>query len=108
MVQQLSDEDHRRRLDFCLQLQDLVSSDDHFMEKVQFSDEATIHVSGAVTRRKVRIRDLKTHMPMWSINVTLRKSVCFMQSPVKKCTAHSSLLKKPLLALHIWTCCNCG
>jgi hypothetical protein len=26
MVQQLSDEDHRRRLDFCLQLQDLMSS----------------------------------------------------------------------------------
>jgi hypothetical protein len=55
MVQQLSDEDHRRRLDFCLQLQDLKSSDDHFLEKVQFSDEATFHVSGAVNRRNVRI-----------------------------------------------------
>jgi len=32
MVQQLSDEDLRRRLDFCLQLQDLISSDDHFPE----------------------------------------------------------------------------
>ena len=31
MVQQLSDEDHRHRLDFCLQLQDLMSSDDHFL-----------------------------------------------------------------------------
>jgi hypothetical protein len=46
MVQKLSDEDHRRRLDFCLQLQDLMSSDDHFLEKVQFSDEAIFHVSG--------------------------------------------------------------
>jgi len=55
MVQQLSDEDHRRRLDFCLQLQDLMSHDDHFLEKVQFSDEATFHVSGAVNRRNVRI-----------------------------------------------------
>ena len=55
MVQQLSDKDHRRRLDFCLQLQDLMSSDDHFLEKVQFSDEATFHVSGAVIRRNVRI-----------------------------------------------------
>jgi hypothetical protein len=54
MVQQLSDEDHRRRLDFCLQLQDLMSSDDHFLEKVQFSDEATLHVSGAVNRRSVK------------------------------------------------------
>ena len=32
-VQELSDEDHRHRLDFCLQLQDLMSSDDHFLER---------------------------------------------------------------------------
>jgi hypothetical protein len=55
MVQQLSDEDHRRRLDFCLQLQDFMSSDDHFLEKVQFSDETTFHIGGAVNRRNVRI-----------------------------------------------------
>jgi len=55
MVQQLSDEDHRRRLDFCLQLQDLMSSVDHFLEKVQFSDEATFNVSRAVNRRNVGI-----------------------------------------------------
>ena len=54
MVQQLSDEGHRRRLDFCLQLQDLMSSDDNFLEKVHFSDEATFHVSHAVNRRNVR------------------------------------------------------
>jgi hypothetical protein len=48
---QLSDEDHWRRLDFCSQLQDLMSSDDHFLEKMQFSDEATFHVIGAVNRR---------------------------------------------------------
>ena len=52
---QLWDEDHRRRLDFCLQLQYLMSSDDHFLLEVQFSDEATIHVSGAVYRHNVRI-----------------------------------------------------
>ena len=55
MVQKLLDEDHRRRLDFCLQLQDLMSSDDHFLEMLQFSDEGTFHVSGAVNRRNVRI-----------------------------------------------------
>ena len=43
------------RLDFCLHLQDLMSSDDHFLEKVQFSDEATFHVSSAVYRCNVRI-----------------------------------------------------
>jgi hypothetical protein len=55
IVQQLSNEDHRCRLDLCLQLHDLKSSDNHFLEKVQFSDEATFHVSGAVNRRNVRI-----------------------------------------------------
>jgi hypothetical protein len=30
-------------------------SDDRFLEKVLFSDEATFHVSGAVNRRNVRI-----------------------------------------------------
>ena len=54
MVQQLSDEGHRRGLDFSLQLQDLMGSDDHFLEKVQFSDEATFDVSSAVNRRNVR------------------------------------------------------
>jgi hypothetical protein len=49
MVKQLSDEDDTRRLDFCLQLPDLMSSDDQFLEKVQFSDEVTFHVSGAVS-----------------------------------------------------------
>jgi hypothetical protein len=98
MVQQLSDEDHRRRLDLCLQLQDFMSSDDHFQEKVQFSDEATFHVSGAVNLAMTEYGDLRTQMPMWSINVTLLKSICFVQSPIKKCTVHSSFLKKPLLA----------
>jgi len=55
MVQQLSDENHRCRLDFCVQLQDLMSFGDHFLEKVQFSHDATFHVSGAVNRRNVRI-----------------------------------------------------
>jgi transposase len=98
MVQQLSDEDHRRRLDFCLQLQDLMSSGDHFQEKVQFSDEATFHVSGAVNLAMTEYGDLKTHMLMWRIYMTLLKSMLFAQSPVKKCTVHSSLLKKPLQA----------
>jgi len=55
MVQQLSDEDHRRRLDFYLHLQELMSSVDYFMEKVQFSDKATFQVSGTVNRHNSRI-----------------------------------------------------
>jgi len=50
--------------------------------------------------------DLKIHMPMRSINVTPLNSVCFVQSPLKKCAVHSSLLKKPSLTWHIWKCCN--
>ena len=34
MIQQLSDGDHRRQPDFCLQLQDLMSPGDHFLGKV--------------------------------------------------------------------------
>jgi hypothetical protein len=55
MVQQLLDEDHRLWLDFSLQLQDLMSSNDHFLEKVQFSDEVTFHISSAVNHHNVRI-----------------------------------------------------
>jgi len=55
MVQQLYGEDRRRRFDFYLQLPDCMSSDGHLLEKVQFSDKATFHVSGAVNRRNVRI-----------------------------------------------------
>jgi len=55
MVQQLSDKDHRHQLDFCLQLQGLMNSNDHFLEKVLVSDEVTFHVSSAVNRRNVRI-----------------------------------------------------
>jgi len=36
-----------------------MTSDDHFLEKVQFSDEATFHVSAAVNRRNVRIWRIK-------------------------------------------------
>ena len=53
IVQQLSEEDHRRRLDFCLQLQELMSSDEHFLEKVQFSDEVTFQFSCAVNRHNI-------------------------------------------------------
>jgi len=75
MVQQWSDENHRHRLHFCFQLQDLMSSDDHFLEKVQFSDEATFNVSGAVYLRMSEYGDLKTHMAMWTINVTPKVNV---------------------------------
>jgi hypothetical protein len=50
---------HRHWLDFCLHLQDLMSTDDHFLEREQFIDEATFLVSGTVNRGNVRIRGLE-------------------------------------------------
>ena len=98
MVQQLSDDDHRRRVDFCLQLQDLVSSDDHFVEKVRFSDEATFHVSGAVNRHNVTIWGSENPHAYVEHQRDSPKGNVFVQSPVKNCTVPSSLLKKPLVA----------
>jgi len=98
MVQKLSYEGDRRRLDFCLQLQDLMSSNDHFLEKVQFSDKATFHVSGAVNLHNVRIWGSENPRAYVEHQCDSPEFLCFVQSPVKKCTFHSSLLKKPLLA----------
>jgi len=39
---------------YCIQMVQQLS-DDHFLEKVQFSDETTLHVSSVVNRRNVRI-----------------------------------------------------
>jgi hypothetical protein len=99
MVQQLLDEDHSNRLHFCLQLQDLMSSDDHFLEKVQFSDKVTFHVNGAVNHRNVKIWDSENPHAYVEHQHDSPKSMCFVQYPVKKCTVHSSLLKKSLLAM---------
>jgi len=98
MLQQLSDEDHRRRLDFCLQLQDLMSSDDHFLEKVQFSDEATFHVNGAVNRHNVRIWGSENPYAYVQHQRDSPKVNVFCTISSQKFTVHSSLLKKPLLA----------
>jgi hypothetical protein len=97
MVQQFSVEDHRRQLDlFTVTI--LMSSNDHFLEKVQFSDEATFRVSGAVNRRNVRIRGSENPHACVEHQRGSPKVNVFVQSPVKKWTVHSSLLKKPLLA----------
>ena len=99
MVQQLSDEDYRRR----------------FESRWSFPGKGAVQWRSDIARQRCskssqcqEYGDLKTHMLMWSIDVTLLKSMCFVRSPVKKFTVHSSLLKKPSLAWHVWTCCNCG
>jgi len=99
MVQQLLGEGHRHRLDFRLQLQDLMSSNDHFLEKVQFSDQATFNVSNAVNCCNVRIWGSENpHAYVEHQCDSPKVNLLNVQSPVRKCTVHSSLLKKPLLA----------
>jgi hypothetical protein len=61
-----------------------------------YSDEATFRVSGAVNRN-MRIWGSEKPHAYVEHQRDSPKSVCFVQSPVKKCTVHS-LLKKPLLA----------
>jgi hypothetical protein len=95
---QLSDKDHRRRLAFCLQLQDMVSPNAHFLAQVQFSDEGIFHVSGAVNRRNVGIWGSENpHAYVEHQRDSPRVNV-FCAISGQKCTVHSSLLKKPLLA----------
>lgn len=55
LLQHLSDGDKTRRLDFCLQLQEKMSLDEGFLDKIIFTDEATFHISGKVNRHNVRI-----------------------------------------------------
>jgi hypothetical protein len=92
MVQQLSDEDHRCRLDFCLQLRDLMSSIDHFLEKVQFSDEVTFHISGAANCRNVQIWGSENPHAYVEHQHDSRKVNVFCAICSQK------VLKKPLLA----------
>jgi len=95
---QLSDVDHRRRVDFCLHLQELMSSDDNFLEKVNFSDEATFNVSGSVNRRSVRIWGSENPYAYVEHQRDSPKINVFFAISSQKGTVHSSLLKKPLLA----------
>ena len=94
----MSDKDHTPRLDFCLRLRKLMSSDDYFLEKVQFSDEATLQVSSAVNRRNVRIwgsENPHAYVEHQRDSPIVNLS-CAISS--KKVNVHSPLLKKPLLA----------
>jgi len=71
---------------------------DHFLEKVQLSDEPTFHVSGAVNRRNVRIWGSENpHAYVQHQRVSPKASVfCAISS--SKGYGPFFLLKKPLLA----------
>jgi hypothetical protein len=75
-----------------------MSSDDQFLEKVQFSDKATFHISGAVNRRNVRIWGSENPHAYVEQQHDSPKVNVFCATSIKKCTVHSTLMKKLLLA----------
>jgi hypothetical protein len=75
-----------------------MSSDDHFLGKAQFSDEATFHVSGAVNHRNVRIWVTENPHAYVQHQHDSPKVNVFSAISSQKCMVHSSFLKKPLLA----------
>ena len=54
MLQHLRQEDHTKRLHFCVSFQDLCSDDD-FLKGLQVSDKAKFHISGKVNKQNVHI-----------------------------------------------------
>ena len=54
LVQALTDDDKRKRIDFCSSMLEMID-DETFISRLVFSDEATFHLSGTVNRHNVRI-----------------------------------------------------
>lgn len=54
LVQELSEDDFDRRLEFCERLMDICNVDEHFASNVVFSDEATFCLNGLVNRHNSR------------------------------------------------------
>lgn len=54
LVQELSDDDFNRRLEFCESVMDICNRDDNFVQNVVFSDEATFCLNGTVNRHNCR------------------------------------------------------
>ena len=54
VVQAITDSDKRTREQFCVDMRDKLEENE-FLERVVFSDEATFHTSGKVSKHNVRI-----------------------------------------------------
>lgn len=48
LVQELKEEDYNKRLDFCRLVIDRTEADRRWMERIIFSDEATLHLNGTI------------------------------------------------------------
>jgi hypothetical protein len=62
-----------------------MSSDDYFLKKVQFSDEATFHVSGAVNHPNVRIWGSENqHASVNIVSMCAVSPMVFTSNKIKK------------------------
>lgn len=55
LVQELSEDDFDRRLEFCEEMAQICNRDDNFAQNICFSDEATFCLNGTVNRHNCRI-----------------------------------------------------
>lgn len=63
LVQELSEDDFDRRMDFCERLMDICNNDRNFIQNLIFSDEATFYLNGMVNRHNCRY--WSTENPRW-------------------------------------------
>lgn len=63
LVQELSEDDFDRRVQFCEEIMDMCNNNPHFLNCIVFSDEATFSLNGAVNRHNCRY--WSHHNPHW-------------------------------------------
>lgn len=63
LVQELSDDDYDRRLEFCENMMELCNANPNFIRQIMFSDESTFYLNGNVNRHNCRY--WATENPHW-------------------------------------------
>jgi len=53
-MQELKENDHQLRLEFCQQIMTNINEDNEFLDKLWMSDEAHFHLTGYVNKQKYR------------------------------------------------------
>jgi len=54
IVQELKENDHQLRLEFCQQIKTNINEDNEFLDKLWMSDEAHFHLTGYVNKQNYR------------------------------------------------------
>ena len=62
MMQELTDDDENRRLEFCERQRLKVNVNENFYKQLVFSDEAVIHVNGTVIEHNLHYWSVNNHI----------------------------------------------